>query len=398
MSPATLEQARSAVLARLHDRRSEIERAILTRVYAVSDPGEIADSEYTDGLRAAVSAAIDYGLIVIERGGDRSTSVPAALLAQARLAARNGVSLDTVLRRYFAGYTLLGDFLVEEAGAVETLEAEALQPLLRAQAPPFDRVIAAISEEHAREADRSPDSSERRRAELVHRLLVGERIDMAGLRYDFDAWHVGAIAVGSEAAEAIQGLAAALDRRLLIVRPEEGLAWAWFGGWRRVTTDTIAEHAVAEWSADARLAIGEPARGLTGWRLTHSQAKAVLPVAQRNAESVVRYADAGLLAAALQDDVLVSSLRQLFLAPLAEERDGGAAARQTLRAYFVADRNVSSAAAALGLSRQTVTSRIRSIEEKIGRPLSSCALEMEIALRLETSAEIGQIAERRLST
>ena len=30
------------------------------------------------------------------------------MLAQARSAARNGVSLDTVLRRYFAGYSLLG--------------------------------------------------------------------------------------------------------------------------------------------------------------------------------------------------------------------------------------------------------------------------------------------------
>jgi hypothetical protein len=37
------------------------------------------------------------------------------LLVQARLAARSDVSLDIVLRRYFAGYSLLGDFLVGEA-------------------------------------------------------------------------------------------------------------------------------------------------------------------------------------------------------------------------------------------------------------------------------------------
>jgi DNA-binding PucR family transcriptional regulator len=74
----------------------------------------------------------------------------------------------------------------------------------------------------------------------------------------------------------------------------------------------------------------------------------------------------------------------LFLAPLAEERDGGAVARQTLRAYFEAERNASSAAALLEVSRQTVGSRLRAIEERIGRPLSACANELEATMRLVT--------------
>lgn len=50
----------------------------------------------------------------------------------------------------------------------------------------------------------------------------------------------------------------------------------------------------------------------------------------------------------------MASLGQLYLEPLARERDGGQMARETLRAYFGAERNGASAAPVLGVSRQTV--------------------------------------------
>jgi DNA-binding PucR family transcriptional regulator len=105
---------------------------------------------------------------------------------------------------------------------------------------------------------------------------------------------------------------------------------------------------------------------------------------------VVRYREVALLAAALRDDVLSSSLNEIYLAPLAQERDGGATLRQTLRAYFAAERNVSSAAARLEVSRKTVRSRLRAIEQRVGRSLDACAAEMEIALRLQRLSD-GQI-------
>ncbi len=56
-------------------------------------------------------------------------------------------------------------------------------------------------------------------------------------------------------------------------------------------------------------------------------------------------------------------------------------ARETLRAYFEADRNVSSTAAALGVDRRTVRNRIGAIEELLGRPLRGSLADLEIALR-----------------
>jgi DNA-binding PucR family transcriptional regulator len=135
------------------------------------------------------------------------------------------------------------------------------------------------------------------------------------------------------------------------------------------------------------LALGEQGTGVEGWRLSHRQAKAAMAVAQRGLGRVVRYADVALLASALRDDVLASSLRDIYLAPLGNERDGGATLRETLRAYFASGRNVSSAAAKLGVTRQTVSIRLRIVEERIDRSLNSCAAETEVALRLRDLGE-----------
>jgi PucR C-terminal helix-turn-helix domain/GGDEF-like domain len=385
--PASVERARIELAERLRARRAEIEQSVLSRVYGISDPTEAADSTYAEGLRAAVAAALDYGLAGIESGEKRAPPVPAVLLAQAHLAARNDVSLDTVLRRYFAGYTLLGDVLIEEAQDGRLFGGEELKRLLRAQATLFDRLLAAVGEEHAREAQSRPDTFERRRAERVERLLAGELLDASDLPYDFDRWHLGAILAGAGAAEAIREIAEALDRRLLLVRRGEGSVWVWLGG-RSPTDPEDLRLLLRERVGQVCLAAGEPGQGMAGWRLTHRQARAALPIALRGDRAFVRYADVALLASILQDQVLATSLWQIYLAPLASERDGGEISRATLRAYFAADRSVSSAAAALGVNRNTVASRLRAIEARIGRPLGSCSVELVAALRLEELSEL----------
>jgi hypothetical protein len=377
-----IEEVHTDLLSRLLARLPEIEQAALTRVYSVSDPAEASDPEYAEGLPAAVAAGFEYGLAGIKRGEERSPEIPSALLTQARLAARNHVSLDTVLRRYFAGYTLLGDFLVEEAEAAG-LHGGPLKSLLRIQASRFDSLVATIADEYVRASPATPTSAEERRAELVQRLLDGELLDAAELSYDFDFSHLGVVAAGPGAAEAVRDLTASLDVRLLLVCREDQTVWAWLGGRHAADLEQLELAVSRRWPAGPSLAIGEPAGGLAGWRFTHQQARAALPIALRSAQALTRYADVALLASMLQDDLLATSLRRLYLAPLSEEWAGGVSARETLRAYFAAGRNVSSAAAALGVKRHTVTNRLRAVEERIGRPLSACAAEVEAVLRLQ---------------
>ena len=384
-----IEEIRRSLADRLRERRSEIEQAVLTRIHSVSGPDGGSDPEYADGLRAAVPAALELGIEAVERSEDRPAPIPTVLLSQARLAARHGVKLETVLRRYLAGYTLLGDFLIEESARGGQLNPAALKRLLRIQAALLDGLIAAVSEEYAREEQGRLGNAEQRRAERIRRLLAGELLDTAELEYDFAAHHLAVIASGPGSAQALREIATALDRRALLVDRDEGTAWAWLGS-RRPTNPADLERLVcADCSTEVSLAVGEPAEGLAGWRLTHRQARAALPIAQRSPQSLTRYGDVALLASMLEDDLLATSLRQLYLAPLSSERNGGQVLLQTLNAYFEAERNVSSAAAALGVSRQTVGSRLGAIEERLGRRLTGCTMELEAALRLAEHNSLG---------
>jgi DNA-binding PucR family transcriptional regulator len=57
--------------------------------------------------------------------------------------------------------------------------------------------------------------------------------------------------------------------------------------------------------------------------------------------------------------------------------------RQTLRAYFECERNITSAAAALAVDRGTVANRLRVVEEQVGRSLNDCAVDLQLALGLD---------------
>jgi hypothetical protein len=377
------DESRAALASRLRERLPEIQAAIATRVYAISDPHDVSDPAYLEGLNVALAAAVEHRLVVLEVGELRAPAVPTVLLAQARLDARDGVSLDTVLRRYFAGNALFGDFLVEEAEQAQ-VPSSALRRLLAAQATVGDRLLAAVSEEHVREAKNRPSSSAERRRECVKSLLAGELVDHSQLGYDLDGHHLALMAKGEGSPEAMRLLAGKLDRRLLAVGREEEPVWAcWLGG-RSALEAEPALRALGEIPLErVCVTVGEPGVGLSGWRFSHRQAKAALPIAARQGKSVLRYADVALLASVLRDDLVATSLRQLYLEPLEAARDGGEAARETLRAYFAADRNISSTAAALGVDRRTVTNRVRAVEELFGRPLPDFATELETALRLD---------------
>lgn len=376
----TLAEARAALRARLDARRPEIEQATLARVYAISDPTD-ADPAYREGLRAAVSTAIDYALEATERGEENAPPLPPSLLAQARLAARGGVGLDAVLRRYLAGYALHGEFIIAESEEGGLIAGAGLRRLLRGHAALFDRLLSAVAEEYRRELAGRLGSREERRAERAERLLAGEALDTSEFDYDFDGWHVGALASGTNVGELVRELPRSLDCRLLLIHRGDDRVWAWLGSRHRLDPAELLR-IVRGHPPPLAIAFGEPARGLSGWRLSHRQAVAALSIALRGPQSTVRYADVALVASILQDDVLAASLRHLYIEPLAAMPGGGRDFRETLRAYVATGGNVSSSAAALGIDRRTVTRRIRTIEEILGRSLTASAPEVEAALRI----------------
>jgi DNA-binding XRE family transcriptional regulator len=381
----SLEEVRAGVVERLRSRRVEIEQAIFARVRdELPDPLGGEDAEYVAGLAETVTAVVDYGLTGIEQGEEWSGPVPPAAVAQAHRAARGGVALETVLRRYVAGHALLGDFVTQEtAQGGFPDKGDALRSVQSTQVSLLERVMDSIADEYTRESERTRRSPEQRRAERVRRLLAGGPVDTAELHYELDAWHLGVIATGAGAWRAVRGLAAGMDRELLSVPCGQETVWAWLGGPRSLAGTDIERISAGERYVGTLLAVGEPRRGLGGWRLTHRQAQVALSVALREPRRLTRFVDVALVAPWLQNEAMAQSLVDVFLAPLDDRGCSGATLRETLRAYFDAGLTASAAAKTLGISRRTMRNRLEMIEEGLGSMLHKRQAELELALRLD---------------
>ncbi len=377
----SLHEIRAELVVRLRARSGELEDIIFNHVRRLSEPAEGDDPEYRAGLRATVAEAVDYALLGFERGEEWEGSIPEAALAQARRAARSGVRLDTVLRRYAAGDRLIGEFIVDEAA---NLPNEAMRELLRSQGPHVDRIMAAVASEYMDELERMRRSPAQRLTERVERLLAGNApADAAGLDYELDAWHLGLVIVGSRPDVAARTLAAGLSRQSLVVQRDHDTAWAWLGGREKLDARDVERYQDVGVLGDVSLAVGEPRRGLEGWRLTHYEARAAQQVMLHRKRPLIQASEVILLAAVLRDELLARSLRETYLAPLDANGDAGIGLRETLRAYFDAGFNAATAAAALGVDRHTVQRRLRKAEEALGRLLHTCHAEIEVALVLE---------------
>jgi peptidyl-tRNA hydrolase len=383
LTPAAfLEQAKDALRSSLRERRPELEAQVVARVHGIADLGEAGDAEYREGVRTAVAAALEFGQLAIESDSETVPEIPAVLLVQARLAARKRVSLDTVMRRYNGGNTLFAEMLIEEAGRRE-LPAEELTRLFRVLSTSFERLLAAVADEYHREAEAMQSRSESGRVSLIERLLEGEVLRSEELAYEIADNHLALVASGTEAIERLRVLAGELDRRILIAEPCREVVWAWFGGKRGFGADELERLGRARWPEGVAVGCGEPGAGFWGWRMSHRQAAAALPAARQLGETFIRYGGVALLAAAMKVELLDSSLRELYLAPLSAMRDGGVRAKETLRAYFGAAGNSSSAAIALGVSRRTIATRMAAIEALLGRPVEEISAELETVLQLD---------------
>lgn len=377
----SLQRARSDLAARLRARFPEIEESITSRVMAISEPGPGQSLDYRDGLRAAVAEALAWGVGAIEHGQDWDAPVPIAATGQAKRAARSGVSLETVLRRYSAGDRELRVYVAEEAHGLPHMFRREIE---RTQGGPVDRLMEAVASEYGREVERMQRSPTSPLEERVRRLLEGDlTVDLLP-DYDLRARHIAAVVDDPTAERTLRQMAKVLDARLLLARNIRPYSCAWLSRRGGLSVAEV-ERCYAELGASALFALGESRTGVEGWRLTHFEAQATFEAMRRGGTAVVRARDVLLSAAVLRDPVLTQAVLSSYTAPLDEDgADVGANLRETLRAYLATGHQASAAGELLGVNRRTVKSRIKTIESRLGQRLEDCHAEVKVALQVET--------------
>jgi hypothetical protein len=378
----SLAELRTATAERLRNRREEICEAVIHRAFSVAPPSGKEAPGYVEALRGAIPSAVDHAFHAIEVGEERIGPTPAAIFIQAATSARSNVGLEVVMRRYAAGYSTISDFLHQEVGGLGKGAEQAYPLLQRDLTALFDRFVVEVSETYRREQGYAVPSPRQRRLERIRRLLAGDLVDPGGLDYPMEGFHLALIVSGPDPEEAAVALARRLDRQLLVGESSIGRCAAWMGGGEPFLLEAVEDGAqglIAE--GPRRLTLGEAGEGLAGWRRSRRQAEAAYLVTERSQEGIVWYRDVAILAAALRDPDLSYFLYETYVEPLSDDRSP---LMETMLAVLEMNGNVSSAAAALGIARQTVASRVRVVEERLGRPFGSCAAQLETALRLAT--------------
>jgi hypothetical protein len=372
-------QAAEAVAARL----DQLVDAWLEEMWAEPDYASWARDDLRDAARR--NAERDIGREVDCLLADRTlpTSCPAEVAESARLAASLGFPVAGVLQAYRTGHAVQWRAWRDAVYELERPREETRELLDLGFEFFFeyaDRCCRWAARAYAEERERLLRSQEQRRTQLVRRLLAGEELDGEELGYDLDAGHLGVVAFGTDAEGGVEALAEALDATALAVAVDRETAW----GWIHLEDAADARQLVRRFqpSAGVRLAVGGPAAGVEGFRRAHAEALEAHRIARRGAAPLTLYDDVGLLALAARDEALAGAFCARELGPLAGAGKREETLRQTLRAYLAAAQHASSAAALLGVSDRTVSNRVRTVEERLGRPVATRSAELDVALRL----------------
>ena len=351
------------------------------------------DPDFVDVYRQSFRAQLRFIYDGLESGREvEGVEAPPLALEEARMAAARGIELATILQGYRVTHRLILDAALERVR-----DPAALRVTSRWLFTYMDWMTRRVSEAYRRERDLLVRDRERRTRQLVRDVLDDVPIDAARLSYALEQFHLGVVAWGEAPERALADAAEAEGLTLLTVSGTDGTAWGWLGGSRADVVPAGGEHGPAGPAADGvhvpagarlepppgtRLAVGTPGEGVEGFRASHRQAMSTYRIARETTQPVTTFADVALLALTLQDPTLAREFVRCELGPLAADDARSRLLRETLRAYFDAGQNAAAAAAALGVHERTVTYRLRSIEERLGRPLRTRRDELGVALRL----------------
>ncbi|HEV7771384.1 MAG TPA: helix-turn-helix domain-containing protein [Solirubrobacterales bacterium] len=339
-----------------------------------------AEEEIFGFIRASLSAQL-FGF----RKGIFPQHCSAVDIAGAQAVAEVG-ELRLLLSGYRIAQMSLSDawLLLVERSVVDPGER---QRMLRHGSEYFFRYAGALSDYvtdvYQRQLEQAVRSGEQRRFQVIRALLQGESLGASQLDVDLEQHHIAVIAWGQGAEAGARELATALGRPLVAIGPLNRIWWGWISGARPLTStqerDLKHFRPIAGLS---RLALGLEALGEAGFRASNRQALRARWVSRGGEEQVVHYADVAVEALASENGEDAHAFLTHELSGIEDDSTASQRIRETIVAYFAADHNAASAAAALGIHHQTVANRLRVAEDRLGHPIGARRVELETALRL----------------
>lgn len=256
-----------------------------------------------------------------------------------------------------------------------------------------DHLVGAYHEER----DRWVRSAAAIRAETVREILEGhsehERSASSRLGYELRRTHVGLILAGApetpvgskvgslehQATEAAAVLGCA-DPLLI---PAGAVLWGWCGTFKPPTPEALVQLEAYTPPAGVRMAVGRPAFGIDGFRVTHAEAAHAASFWDLGASrATMSYRAIEVVSLLASDLPRARRFVEGALGALAEQSDAAAGLRHTLLAFLSHGCSHVQAAQELQMHQNTVFNRVRRAEELLGGSVTDRRVELHTALML----------------
>jgi DNA-binding PucR family transcriptional regulator len=347
-------------------------------------------------LGAAVSTSNRTSLIHFATSHLRDPGGPVAPylgpepLRMARILVRHGlgasaldvyrIGLNVALQRWT-------DIVFELTSDPQQLH-ELLNVIYRSANDFVDATLAGVARQMKLEHNEFVRGAVVERRRIVELILEGDSISHkraeARLGYGLSGSHTAAIIWCDESDDDLRLLdraAAALGEavgcpRSLTVTCSEATRWVWL---KDVAVDGEQVRAVSEETPKLRIAIGDSAPGIEGFRSSHEQALTAqqMMVRLQSRQQTAFFEDIRMVALLTQKPDRTEEFIKDTLGALAS---AGAVLRHTLLAYINEQCNAARAAQNLYIHRNTLLSRLDAAQRLLPRPLDRNTVRVAVAL------------------
>jgi DNA-binding PucR family transcriptional regulator len=388
----------SQIAARLQATVRELS-ATLTEAILAEEPELSDDQAIADSLASSVFDNVSMILRVFEMRPDPETvRAPPAAVDFARRLAQRGIPISALLRAYRLGQADFQQVVLAQIAAAG-LEADTVSATAaRLSSVAFD-YIDRISEDvvvvYQLERDGWMRNRTAARSARIMALLANANVAVAELEktlgFRVDQPQLGVVAWSTattaplERLTAVERCVAAVAQQIgcqrapVLVTPDESTVWAWLP----LASKGPVEVAVAG-DESVRIALGDPAVGVEGFRTTHRQARhaqvvalAASPAYQRQ---VTSWSAVGPIALMCADRESLASWVHEALGDLASAEDKMTRLRDTLGVFLATGRSYTASAQLLHLHKNTVQYRVRKASDALGQSLDARRLDVELAL------------------
>jgi DNA-binding PucR family transcriptional regulator len=334
-------------------------------------------------------------------------TAPPEALAYAKEYVRRGLGLETLQRAYRIGQATLSRMWLEEL-RIRADDAEELADTFGFFNDWLFQWVETLehrlTEYYMVERERRLRGTSAMRSEQVRTILDGSPVDIrnasATLRYELDRRHVAYIVWTTEAtldapngnvlfgemerlAANVAALMGATDH---LTVPLGGYLACWAGFRQAPRAETLTGTLPVATNRRINVALGQVGQGIGGFKRSHEEALLARRIHQLRSQerqpTCIRFSDVAL-------EVMLTHSREEArrfvaqqLGDLAAEDKSVARLRDTLTVFLEENGSFQSAAARLGVHKNTVAYRIRRAEELLGYGVRERQLELQTALRL----------------